>query len=144
MEKAKRLGADYVFNPMITPNLKEEVLALTDGLGVDLVFECSGAHRAFQSAIDFLRPKGQLVVVGVISAEVGIVPLNYQLGEFQMQASWCQTDEFPLVIDFLKKKVAPMNELVTSKIKLDDIVAQGFNELLKPDNDELKIMVSPD
>jgi len=84
---AKRLGADYVFNPKKVSNLREEVLKLTNGLGVAQVFECSGVPQAFQSATNFLRPKGQVMLVGLIQKEVTVVPFNFQPGEFQLQAS---------------------------------------------------------
>jgi (R,R)-butanediol dehydrogenase/meso-butanediol dehydrogenase/diacetyl reductase len=143
-ETAKKLGADYVFNPIEVTNLREEVLRLTNGLGVNQVFECSGSHQAFQSAPDFIRPGGQFVVIGVIGSPVEIIPLKFQVGGLQLQASWCQTDEFAMVIEFLKKHVAPVQEIITSKIKLSDIVERGFNELLKPNNAEIKILVSPE
>jgi len=143
-ETAKKLGADYVFNPVKVPNLQEEVLGLTNGLGVNQVFDCSGVPKAFQSAIDFLRPKGQIMLIGVIGAAVEIVPLKFQPREIQLQASYCQTDEFPMVIEFLKKHIAPVQEIITSKIKLIDIVERGFNELLKPNHAGIKILVSPE
>ena len=87
---------------------------------------------------------GQFVVIGVIGSPVEIVPLKFQGGGFHLQASWCQTDEFAMVIEFLKKHVAPVQEIITSKIKLSNIVERGFNELLKPNNAEIKILVSPD
>ncbi len=65
-EVAKKLGADYIFNPMKISNLREEVLKLTNGLGVSQVFECSGMPQAFQSTSDFLRPRGEVILVGVI------------------------------------------------------------------------------
>jgi len=140
-ELARKLGADYVFNPLTTKNLKEEVFQLTGGLGVNQVFDCSGAAQAFQSAVNFLRPKGQIILVGIIDKDVPVVPLNYQIGEFQLQASFCYSDEFPLVVNFLKNTKLPIKEMATSKIKLGDI-QEGFNTLLTPGNSEIKILVS--
>ena len=144
-EVAKKLGADYVFNPQKVSNLKEEVLKLTNGLGVAQVFDCSGVSQAFQSTTDFVRPKGQIMLIGVIATEVSIIPININLHEIQLQGSWCYySDEFPMVIDFLKRGVLPVKEMITSKIKLSDIVEQGFNKLLKPGHAEIKILVSPE
>jgi len=142
-ELAKEFGADYVFNPQKVSNLQEEVLRLTKGLGINQVFDCSGVAQAFQSAINFLRPRGQIVLMGVIEQEVPIVPFRFQPSEFQLVASWCQNDEFPMVVDFLKRGVSPVKELITAKIRLKDIVEQGFNKLLKPGHSEIKILVSP-
>jgi 2-desacetyl-2-hydroxyethyl bacteriochlorophyllide A dehydrogenase len=144
-EVAKKLGADYVFSPQKVSNLKEEVLKLTNGLGVAQVFDCSGISRAFQSATEFVRPRGQIMLVGVITTEVSIIPININLHEIQLQGSWCYyPDEFPIVINFLKRGALPIKEIITSKTKLSDIVEQGFNKLLTPGHAEIKILVSPD
>jgi len=144
-EIAKKLGADYVFNPRKIPNLCEEVLGLINGRGVAQVFDCSGVPEAFQDATKFLRARGQIMLVGIIDKEVPIVPLNFQVAkEFQLQASWCYSDEFPLVIKFLSRGALPIKEMITSKIKLSDIVEQGFEKLLQPSHTEIKILVSPE
>jgi len=144
-EMAKKLGADCVFNPQTVSNLRQEVLKLTDGLGVAQIFDCSGIPAAFQSATNFLRTRGQIVLIGIILKEVPMIPFSFQLGEFQLQASWCYTgDDFAMVINSLKKRALPVKEMITSKIKLKDIVEQGFGRLLKPGNAEAKILVSPD
>lgn len=140
---AKSFGADYVFNPQEVSDLPEEVLKLTKGVGADLVFECSGVPAVFQSATSFLRPRGQLMLVSLIQKEAHIIPFSFQAGELNLQASWCHADEFPMVINFLKKDTSPIKEIITSKIKLDDIVEKGFDRLLEPGHTELKILVSP-
>jgi hypothetical protein len=38
----------------------------------------------------------------------------------------------------------PVNEIITSKIKLRDIVKEGFDVLTSPGHDEIKIIVEPD
>jgi len=145
VEVAKKLGADYVFNPQKVSNLKEKVLELTNGRGVDVVFDCSGIAEAFQSATDFLKKGGQLVVKGIITKEVPILPMNWAINEWRLQGSLCYyADEFPMVIEFLKRGILPTEEMITSKIKLSNIVEQGFNKLLKPVHSEVKIVVEPD
>ncbi len=144
-EMAKKLGADYVFNPQKVSNLKEKVLELTNGVGVDVVFDCSGIPQAFQSAVGFLRPRGQIVLVGLLAHEVPIIPLQFNLGEYNLQASFCYYhDEFPMVIEFLKRHISPIKEVITAKIKLSDIVKKGFDVLTTPGNNEIKIIVEPD
>ncbi|MCD6453361.1 MAG: alcohol dehydrogenase catalytic domain-containing protein [Dehalococcoidales bacterium] len=141
---AKRFGADYVFNPQKTPNMKDEVLKLTGGVGVAQVFECTGIPEVFNSAFDFLRPWGQLMSVGLVMDEVPFVPFRCQPLEFQIGWSWCHgTDEFPIVIDYLRRGL-PVKEMITAKIKLEDIVEKGFEALLKKGRDDIKILVSPD
>jgi (R,R)-butanediol dehydrogenase/meso-butanediol dehydrogenase/diacetyl reductase len=144
-EVAKKLGADYVFNPEEAQNLRQKVLELTDGVGVDVVFECTGVPQAFRSALDLLRPKGQVVIVGLINHEIPIVPTKINFGEYNLQGSFCYYhDEFPMVIEFLKRRLLPIEEIITSKIKLEDIVKKGFDALTAARNDDIKIIVQPD
>ena len=140
---AKRLGADYVFDPQKV-DVKGKVLELTEGVGADVVFDCSGIPQAFQSATSFLRPRGQLLLMGIITHEVPIVPVGFILGEYSLQGSMCYYhEEFPMVIEFLSRHTSPIAEVITSKIKLSDI-QNGFEELSKPGTDEIKILVEPD
>lgn len=142
---ARKLGADYVFNPNQPPNLKDKILEITNGNGVDIVFDCSGVARAFQSAPDFLRRGGQVLLYGIIEEEVPILPMNWALNEWQLQGCLgYYADDFPLVIEFLRNGVAPVREMVTKKIKLSNIVEDGFEVLAKPGHDEIKILVGPD
>jgi len=144
-ELAKKFGADYVFNPQKVSNLKEEVLKLTNGKGVDVVFDCSGSAQAFQSVTSFLRKGGQVLIVGIVTREVSILPLNWVTHEWQLQGSQAyNSDEFPIVIEFLKKSVLLVKEVITSKIKLSNIAKDGFDKLAKPGHNEVKILVEPD
>lgn len=142
---AKKLGADYVFNPIEVTDLKEKVLELTGGKGIDIVFDCSGIPAAFKSATGFLRKGGQLLLKGIIPSEVPILPMDFVFSEWEIKGSLCYyADEFPMVIEFMKRGISPVKELITSKIKLSEIITKGFDVLLKPGNSEIKVLVEPD
>jgi NADPH:quinone reductase-like Zn-dependent oxidoreductase len=66
LEKAKELGADEAINYRETPNLSQKVKELTDGKGVDLVFDCVGAD-VWEESLLCLKPGGRLVITGVTS-----------------------------------------------------------------------------
>ena len=145
IEVAKKLGADYVFNPLKEPNLKEKVLELTKGKGVDVVFDCSGKADAFITATDFLRKGGQILLKGVIEHETPILPMNWAINEWRLQGSMCYyADEWDMVVEYLRKGVAPIKEMISSKIKLSNLMKEGFDVLLKPGHNEIKIIVEPD
>jgi (R,R)-butanediol dehydrogenase/meso-butanediol dehydrogenase/diacetyl reductase len=143
-EIARKLGADYVFNPKEVV-LKDKVFELTDGLGVDVVFDCTGLSVPFKSAPDFLKPRGQVLMVGIITGDTPFVPLNFTVGEKSLQATLVYVDEYPMVIDLLtRKERPPVSEIITGRIKLSEIVTKGFDELLKPNAEHTKIIVQPD
>lgn len=71
VEMAYRIGADHVINRRESDVVKE-VMALTDGRGVDVVFEHAGKDF-WQTALKSLGLKGRLVTVGATTGqEVGI------------------------------------------------------------------------
>ena len=141
---ARKLGADYVFNPKEV-DLKAKAFELTDGVGADVVFDCSGIPQVFITGPDFLKPRGQVLMVGIITHETPVIPVNFTVGEKSLQATLVYVNEFPMVLDFLKKKDRPpVSEIITSEIKLSEIVTKGFDALTKPGSDEIKVIVAPD
>ncbi len=73
-EFARALGADEVFSLSTTPaeKITEKLMELTDGLGVDLVFEASGAPIAVAQGMDMLRNRGVYLIPGQYSNSGGI------------------------------------------------------------------------
>ena len=66
LEKAKELGADEVINYRETTNISQTVRELTDGQGVDLVFDVVGAD-VWEESLLSLKAGGRLVITGVTS-----------------------------------------------------------------------------
>ena len=73
LEVARDLGADFTVNYR-EQNLSEEVMNITDGHGVDVVFENIGDPDLWTGAWDSLAMNGRLVTVGYHGG--GIVPLD--------------------------------------------------------------------
>ncbi len=68
LEKASELGMDLAIN-YTTQDVVEEVMAATDGNGVDVVYEHVGGEL-FQKGLDSLKKDGRLVTCGGHSGEV--------------------------------------------------------------------------
>ena len=56
---ALALGADAVIDPRTT-NVEAEMVALTGGLGPDVIFECAGADGTLQQALSTVRKGGRI------------------------------------------------------------------------------------
>jgi NADPH:quinone reductase-like Zn-dependent oxidoreductase len=80
LEVARSLGADYTVNYR-EQNLEEEVRKITDGNGVDVVFENIGDPELWPGAWDSLAMNGRLVTVGYHGG--GIVPLDLKKLHFK-------------------------------------------------------------
>jgi len=64
LDAAKKLGADLTIC-VDRENPREIVNQMTEGIGVDIAFEVSGAPGAFNQALQITRAGGQIVVVGI-------------------------------------------------------------------------------
>ncbi len=80
-ELAKRLGCDAVLTPAVPPSdapfrsdpaLREQVLELTDGIGVDVAMEMAGFNSALNNAIKVTRRGGDVVLFGVKNGDAVI------------------------------------------------------------------------
>ena len=66
LDTAREWGADEVINYRETPKFSERVKELTEGKGVDLVFDCVGAV-VWEENLLSLKNGGRLVITGVTS-----------------------------------------------------------------------------
>ena len=62
-DRLAALGADAVLDPL-APGFAEEVRALADGRGADIVIDSLGDDRVWQTSLDSLAPTGTLVSSG--------------------------------------------------------------------------------
>ena len=68
---AKKMGADRVFNPK-NNNTAEEILKLTEGIGVDVVLEMSGNPEAIKDGFNVLKKAGRFSVFGIPSVNISL------------------------------------------------------------------------
>ena len=66
LAEAKKWGADEVINYREVDSLSDTVRELTDGQGVDVVFDCVGADVWHENML-CLKQEGRLVITGVTS-----------------------------------------------------------------------------
>ena len=76
LAKARELGANEVINYTTTPKFSQRVKELTDGRGVDVVFDCVGA-TVWDESLACLKPGGRLVITGTTSGSQ--IPFNLGL-----------------------------------------------------------------
>jgi len=74
---AQRHGADHLID-YTKENLKERVLALTDGRGADVIYDPVGGD-VFDASLRCIAPEGRIVVVGFASGRVPQAPANILL-----------------------------------------------------------------
>ncbi|MBM6836697.1 alcohol dehydrogenase catalytic domain-containing protein [Clostridium saudiense] len=131
LEMAKRLGATATINVMKSSSFDEtigKVKDLTDGLGADFAFQCTGSPKAHAGIWKFVRRGGGLCEVGffVNNGDATINP-HFDLCNKEITAvgSWVYTpQDYLTTFDFLKRAKGiglPIKELITHEFPLEEL-----------------------
>ncbi len=135
---AKAFGADLVLAP------EDDVLGkleeLTDGVGVDYVFECVGVPSTTQEAFNLVRRAGKVVLVGVCMDLATVHPVLWSIKELSMQTTMgFVKDDMLVSLAQIGRGALKTDGLVTETIPLDAL-PDAFERLLSP-NKEIKVLV---
>lgn len=131
LEMAKRLGATATVNVMKSSSFNEtieKVKDLTDGLGADFAFQCTGSPKAHAGIWKLVRRGGGLCEVGffVNNGDATINP-HFDLCNKEITAvgSWVYTpQDYLTTFDFLKRANGlglPIKELITHEFPLEQL-----------------------
>jgi (R,R)-butanediol dehydrogenase/meso-butanediol dehydrogenase/diacetyl reductase len=123
-----------------TDDVLNKLSELTNGIGVDYVFECVGVPATTQEAFNLVRRAGMVVLVGVCMEPAEVHPLEWMLKELSMRTTMgFDRDQFVGTLDLIHKGVLTTDGFVTETISIDQL-PDAFERLLSP-NDEIKVLV---
>ena len=143
-ELALTRGADLALNPVAEGDrLKEKVMAMYNGVGADICFECAGNGEAARTAVSLVKSGGQVLVLGVGGDPIPVPEADLVAREIDLRATLAyDNEEMHLVVDFLAQGRINTQGIITEIIGLDDIVEKGY-ERLATSSDPVKIVVAP-
>jgi len=136
---ARAFGADETID--ITTTTAGErvgrVLALTNGRGADVIFECAGVPAAVAEGLEMTRVNGRYLIAGHYG-DAGTVPLNPHLinkKQLLITGAWSASNKHFLKGLNLMRKM-PIERLVTHRFALaevnDALIVMERQEALKP------------
>jgi (R,R)-butanediol dehydrogenase / meso-butanediol dehydrogenase / diacetyl reductase len=135
------LGVATLFDPSMT-DVVEEIKAATGGIGVDQVIECSGNERALQTALSAVRKHGTISQTGLHTRPASIDPMILSEHDITLVGTWCYpVTDWPRIIDLIGRVGLPVEKVVTKDIDIEDIVQAGFETLLSPTGDQVKVLI---
>lgn len=141
-EFAREVGATALLDPG-TDDVWEAIRRLTGGLGVDCSFECVGAEAPMKTALKVIRKGGRAVVVGIFEEPALTDYFEAVFFDKSIIGTFAYSDHFKITNSLLADGRLQAEPLITRRIKLDDLVTQGFEELLTNKEENVKIIVSP-
>jgi alcohol dehydrogenase len=121
IEKAKAFGAtDGVLSS--DADWKEQVLALTDGLGVDVAVEAVGIPQTFRMCLDMVRPAGHVANVGVHGKPVEFPLQDLWISNINVSMGLVNTDTARTLLKLMAQHRIPVDEFVSHTFQLGDIL----------------------
>ena len=140
--KAPLAGADHVVDPG-QGEVVPAVMELTGGRGADVSFECAGIDAVPKAAIQSTRVGGTCVNVAIWGHEASVAMNDLVFREVNVLGSLAYAGDHPATIKMIADgKVDPF-QFITGRIDVDDIVADGFEELVNNKEENVKILVRP-
>jgi (R,R)-butanediol dehydrogenase / meso-butanediol dehydrogenase / diacetyl reductase len=114
----------------------------TEGIGADAVIECSGNERALQTAIAAVRSAGRISQTGLHTKDAAIDPMALAEHDVTLAGTWCYpVSDWPRIIALIASGRYPVQKVVTAQIPMADVVQSGFETLLSPSGDQVKVLV---
>lgn len=142
---ASSVGADEVLDPTETDPV-EHIHGRTGG-GVDVSFEVAGVEQTVQDAVATTAAGGHTTVVSQFEGAVEIDPNVFVVGERSLNGTLAYEggprshEEFGPVVDMFASGALDPDPLVSSRIALERVVEDGFEALLDPDSEAVKVLV---
>ena len=134
LQRAREFGATDCVNAGENDAV-DAVLQLTHGRGADYVLESAGNAGVFRTAVEMSRPGGSVIWLGKVNADAEVsFRWGSLMGERQMvRSSYGNARpmrDFPWLVDQYLKGRLKLDELITRRIRLDEI-NDGFDMLAR-------------
>ena len=141
LEVARRLGVTATF-ASDEVDVEEEIKRLTDGMGVDVAFECTGVAAGADICVRALRKMGTFTQIALYSKKT---PFDWDLAmkkEIQMTTSIAsERTSWLIALRLLKHGLISPEPLVGTPLKLSQW-KEGWRRMLS--KEDFKILLYPD
>ncbi|MBI3828665.1 MAG: alcohol dehydrogenase catalytic domain-containing protein [Planctomycetes bacterium] len=139
---AKKLGAARTVEPA---GFVETARKTTEGLGADVVFECSGSSEAYDQAVAACRRGGRIGVLGITEVDyLSLNPHDWRRGELEIVQCRRSNHTLPEVLAQLAQDDLGLHRagFFSNTIGLGGI-QEAFERLEDRASSEVKVIVDP-
>lgn len=121
LEMAREFGATDTL--LAGDGVREQVLGMTDGLGVDVAIEAVGFPETLQTAVSLVRPRGRVANIGVHGVPVELPMETMWLQNLTMTMGLVDTTSTPTLLKMVASGRIPSEKMGTHEFALSDIDA---------------------
>jgi len=116
---ARELGADAAIHVGLQDPVAE-VRALTGGRGVDVGFEAAGPLESVLASISAVRPRGEVVIIGIPSEdEYRVPPSRLRRNELTVRFVRRQNENYPEAIAHVREGRVRLSPLLTHRFPME-------------------------
>ena len=141
LEQAREFGAtDVVVSG--AADWKEQVLALTDGAGVDVAIEAVGVPQTFDMATELVRPGGNVANVGVHGKPVELHVEKLWIQNINISMGLVNANTTPMLLKLVAQKKIPAEKLATHHFTFDQVLDAYDTFSRAAETKALKVVIS--
>ena len=119
--EAKKFGATDGVDPAAA-DWKDQVLALTDGWGVDVAVEAVGVPDTFQMCTQIVRPGGRVANVGVHGKPVELQLQDLWIHNITISMGLVNANTTPMLLKLVASGKLNVDNFATHHFKLDEML----------------------
>lgn len=121
LKQAKELGATKVFNAL-EEDYEEIINKLTNGKGIDVVFDTTCNEKAIQSAVNLVAKAGNIVLVGVSTrTDMPFDMVQILKKEITIRSSFRYNNKYPLAIKLVASGLIDIKKIISHKMPIEEI-----------------------
>jgi len=140
LARAKDFGATDTVNSGDT-DWKEQVLALTDGLGVDVAIEAVGVPQTFTMATVIVRPGGHVANIGVHGKPVELALNELWIKNIDISMGLVNTNTLGMLLKLVAQHKLPADKFVTHEFSFDQMLEAYDVFGHAAEHDALKVLI---
>ncbi|BCW58710.1 zinc-dependent alcohol dehydrogenase family protein [Arthrobacter sp. StoSoilB20] len=141
LAKSGGFGATHTVNPSNT-DWMAEVLALTDGAGVDVAMEAVGVPETFDMALRLVRPGGHVANIGVHGKPVQLPLQDLWIQNINISMGLVNTNTTPMLLRLVAQHKLPADKFATHHFGLEQIMAAYDTFSRAAETGALKVVLS--
>jgi D-xylulose reductase len=137
---ARKLGPAIMTVNVRSQDLKSVIARETDGWGVDVVFECSGAAEVIADTLHHGCPGGAIVFVGMPLKPVPLDIVIAQTKELRIEHVFRYAHVYPRIVALLGSNQINVDALITDTYAFEDSI-EAFDYAVRPKPSSVKIQI---
>ncbi|MFC6644457.1 NAD(P)-dependent alcohol dehydrogenase [Granulicella cerasi] len=120
--------------------LRDRVMELTDGWGADVLLECSGSPKAFETLLDSVAPAGRVVLVGMPIEPVLFDVVSAQAREVTIETVFRYANVYDKAIALIASGKVDLKPLISELFSFEESVA-AFERAAEARPTDIKIQI---